>query len=369
MNLEAASGQSDVKEAETSLPFPKVWWGRVLYGIYITVTPILSFWATDVFKPEWKSGELSDYIILFLFPEASLVFFLLMGYSIICYLLLLISPTRYSRLFSIRFGVYTGTLLAFQYSVLSSLFFLNNGFSPGFILLWIFPVVFGPLYRWATGKWSARIVHTFLALLAATILASALIVPEPLTIPFFLLIALTIAAPFWSFLIGLRAAIWVLRNYETGLTPPRGLGLAAWLGAYVMAWRFDILKMYELYAALPPAPPPDCYIATAAARGHPGFVRAWTVQRADGISIQVNKQLQRLKCAELALRAVFPRFHGLLRRIYDKTGNVLARHIRHPYLADLAYLLLKPWEWLARAFLKAIVPGIDSISKKMYINR
>jgi len=130
VDLETASNQGDIKEASISLPFPKAWWGRVLYGIYITVTPILSFWATDVFKPEWKSGELSDYIILFLFPEASLVFFLLMGYSIICYLLLLISPTRYSRLFSIRFGVYTGTLLAFQYSVLSSLFFLKQRLHP-----------------------------------------------------------------------------------------------------------------------------------------------------------------------------------------------------------------------------------------------
>jgi hypothetical protein len=124
--------------------------------------------------------------------------------------------------------------------------------------------------------------------------------------------------------------------------------------------------MYELYAALPKQPPPDCYIATAAARGHRQVVQSWTVQRTDGTSLRVNAQLQQLKCAELALMAIHPRLHQVLRRIYDGLGKPLARRLQNPFLADMAYLLLKPWECLARFLLKRVIPEIDSISKKMY---
>jgi hypothetical protein len=140
----------------------------------------------------------------------------------------------------------------------------------------------------------------------------------------------------------------------------------AWLAAYAVAWRYDILKMYELYAALPPQPPPDCYIATAATQGHPRVVGSRLVQRADGKSMQVNGQLQVLKFAEQALLAVNPRWHTALRRIYDVVGKSLARRIRSPFLADIAYLLLKPFEWLARWLLKMIIPEIDALTEKIY---
>ena len=174
------------------------------------------------------------------------------------------------------------------------------------------------------------------------------------------------AAPFWSFLLALRAGVWLYKNHETKLTLYRGLGLVAWLGTYAVAWRYDILKMFELYAALPPQPPPDCYIATAAAQGHPRVVGSQTVHRVDGKSMQVNGQLQVLKFAELALLAVNPRWHTALRRIYDVVGKSLARRIHSPFLADIAYLLLKPFEWLARWLLKMIVPDVDALTEKIY---
>jgi hypothetical protein len=174
------------------------------------------------------------------------------------------------------------------------------------------------------------------------------------------------AAPFWCFLLAVRASIWLIKTCETRITSPRGLGLAAWASAYLVAWRYDLLKMYELYAALPPEPPPDCYIATAAARGHPEFVHSWIIRRMDGKPIYVNVQLQRLKCAELAMMAVNPRLHKLLRKMYDVNGKFLALRIQNPLMADVAYLLLKPWEWLARLILRFVLPEIDSISGAMY---
>jgi hypothetical protein len=126
--------------------------------------------------------------------------------------------------------------------------------------------------------------------------------------------------------------------------------------------------MYELYTALPLQPPPDCYIATAAAQGHPQIVGSRVVRRANGDVLRVNKQLQILKCVELACMAVLPRVHKTFRTLYDTIGKPIAQKMRHPFLADVAYLLLKPCEWLARWGLKIIVPDIDSISQKMYLD-
>jgi hypothetical protein len=136
---------------------------------------------------------------------------------------------------------------------------------------------------------------------------------------------------------------------------------------YAVAWRLSILKMYELYAALPPQPPPDCYIATAAAQGHPQFVGSQVVLRENGKHLQVNRQLQILKCAELALMAMSPSVHKILRHIYDVVGKSLARRMQNPFLADLAFLLLKPWEWCAHSLLKMLIPEINEIAKTIYI--
>jgi len=365
VSIEPVREQSEIKETPISLPFPTAWWGRLLYGLFVTILPAFSFWATQLLKPEWQNGDLSSYIILLLFPEASLMFFPLLAYSIICYLLLLLVPTRFSGSFVVRAGIYTGVLLALHYSIVVLIYSLDS-FVYVIFLIWIFPFVFSVIYRWAVSKWTLSKVNKILFILIPVALLIGTWISRG-SVPFLVLVALTMAAPFWSFLLSLRAAIWLFKNYETKLTLPGGLGLTAWIAAYITALRFDILKMYELYAALPPTPPPDCYIATAAACGHPQFVGSKIVQRADGKSMQVNGQLQLLKCAELALLAVNPHLHKLLRRIYDVVGKLLARGIQNPFMADMAYLLLKPWERCAVFVLKLIIPEIESISRRMYI--
>ena len=364
MTVEPSPNPMEVKEPSVSLPFPTTGWGRLWYALFITLSPIFCFWATDLLKPEWQNGQLGSYIILLLFPEASLLFFPLLTYSVICYLLLLFRPTRFAQAFVVRAGIYTGVLLALHYSIVELVYaFDSNTYIVA--LIWIAPLVISPLYRWAVSKWTVVTVNNVLIPLIFGVSVIGTLVTRGF-IPAILLVVVTMAAPFWSFLIALRAAIWLYKNYETKLTLLRGLGLTAWLGGYAAAWRYDILKMYELYAALPPQPPPDCYIATAAAHGHLSFVRAWTVWREDGKLMQVNRQLQLLKCAELALLAICPRWHKRLRRAYDGIGGLVARKIQDPFLADLAYLCLKPFELLARIILKRIIPEIDSISSKMY---
>ena len=373
MSIAVNTEQDPEEEPHVSYPFPTSRWGRIFYGLFIALMPIFAFWVTDFFKPEWQTGEFSDYIILLLFPEASLLFIVLLAYSIVCYCLLLIDLARYSQKPVVRFGTYTGVLLAFQYSILSGLFFINEANtgweSLYFLVLWVLPIVIPKVYRFLVNRWRATAVNaTLVGLAAFLVLISAVMTRSPLFPGVFILAGLTIAAPFWCFLMTLRAALWLLKEYEFKLTLPGGIGLATWIAGYVAAWRFDILKMYELYAALPPQPPPDCYIATAAARGHPQVVGSWIVECAHGEILPVNEQLQILKCAELALMAVQPRLHKRVRRAYDVVGKALAEKMGNAFFADAAYLLLKPWAWLARGILRRIVPEIDSIASKIYMS-
>jgi len=364
MSLTPVPDENVTKAIPLTLPFPNAVWLRVLYGLFVGLMPVFSFWATDLLKPEWQNGDIGSYIILLLFPQASVWFFPLLAYSIICYLVLLSAPTRFPQSFIARFGIYTGVLLALHYSIVVLIYALDS-YVYLLILVWIFPVVSVPLYRWAVSKWTADKVNIVLFLLTIGILLIGILISRS-SLPILGLVILTMAAPFWSFLLALRASLWLYKNYETTLTLARGFGLTAWFAVYAAAWRFDILKMYELYAALPPQPPPDCYIATAAARGHSQFVGARTVHRADGKSVQVNRQLQVLKCAELALLAIDPYWHKQLRKVYDRLGKPLARGIQNPYLADLAYLLLKPCEWLTGLLLNIVVPEHRLISKKFF---
>ena len=204
-----------------SLPIPLVWWGRVLYGLFVTIIPALAFWGTDLFKPEWQDGQFDSYLILFLFPEASLLFILLLAYSAICYLFFLAAPTRFSNFLIIRFGIYTGVLLALQYSIITLLWSFASP-TPLILPLWISPFVFILLYRLAIKRWTSDKVNKALLIL---VLIGTLIGIFWSRGNFFLLIliGLTLAAPFWSFLISLRAAIWLFKNHETKFALPHGL--------------------------------------------------------------------------------------------------------------------------------------------------
>lgn len=364
MSTEPALEQSEVQEQPVPLPFPSAWWGRVLYGLFVTILPIISFGATTLLKPEWQDGKLSSYIILLLFPKASLLFFLLLAYSIVCYWLFLYAPTRFSRSFVIHLGIYTGVVLAFQYCIIVLVYSLDSYIYILFTV-WLFSLIVPWIYRRAVAAWTTSRVNIFLLVFVVVVVLVGTLLTRG-SLPFLILIFLIMVAPLWSFLIALRAAIWLFKNHESSLTFQRGLGIAAWGAVYVLAWRYDILKMFELYTALPPQPPPDCYIATAAAQGHPRFVGSHRVHRDDGKSLRVNGQLQRLKCAELALMIVNPRVHRVLRRIYDVVGKSLARRMKNPFVADVAYLLLKPFEWMAYSVLKRLLPDVDVFITRFY---
>lgn len=354
-------------ESVTPPLFPLSFWRRFLYGAFVIIMPFVDFSFEKFLQPDWQSGKLSDHIALFLSPRASVFFLLLLAYSVISYILFLWNEVHYAEKFIIRFGVYTGVILALQYSILSFMGFASTTFS-GFVLIvaCILPFLITGIYAWFTKIWSAKLFWGIFASILLVVFIGSGIWMKNIVGPFFvLLFMLGATAPFWSFLIAGQASLWLLKHHESKYTLLRGLGGIAWASSYIFAMRFNILKMYELYSALPPQPP-DCYIATAAAKGHSRIVGSHEVQLENGKFIRVNKQLQYLKFAELALMAVGPRFHKVLRFIYDVTGRALARKIQNPFFADVAYLLLKPFEWLAVCALKLITPNWNDLASKIY---
>jgi hypothetical protein len=123
------------------------------------------------------------------------------------------------------------------------------------------------------------------------------------------------------------------------------MAVVTWLGAFLAACRWAVERSLAEYAKLPLSDPGGCYIASAAAYGHPWWVGSHPVLTADGTIVRINRQLRVLKAGELALRDRMPRVHRLLRGVYDVLGPLAARRLACRWLADVAYLSLKPAEW------------------------
>jgi len=368
MSLESPNIQNEMSESSSPTDFPVHGWWKIFYAVFLLIVPAFSFWAVEAIKPEWQSGDREAYVPLLLLPEASVFFLILIAYSIVCYFLVLFAGDRFAKFFAVRLGIYTGVFLALQFTILLGVYLFVSTSSLAILLVWFLPLYFPWIYRSRLATWISRYIRPWMIailLIAYAILAT--FIRDEAFVPLFLVfLGLIASGPFWSFLIALQASIWLLKYHESSFTLARGLGITAWIAAYIAAWRYDIFKMYELYAQLPPVPPPDCYIATAAAQGHANFVGSKPVQLANGKSMQVNRQLQIFKCAELALLAIAPRMHKPLRKMYDVIGKSLARKIQNPFLADIAYLSLKPFERIAESALRLIIGNIPFESIHIY---
>jgi len=126
-------------------------------------------------------------------------------------------------------------------------------------------------------------------------------------------------------------------------------GLTACLGAIASSlpfWFFSLLWSRNAYASLP-ASAPDCFVVTAAARGHETFVGPFMEVTHHGRTQLANRQLLILWQFESFWRTHAPGSHAKFRRIYNRLGPVIAGQIASPWMADLTYLVIKPAELLA----------------------
>ncbi|MEM6798864.1 MAG: DUF6688 family protein [Planctomycetota bacterium] len=344
-------------EAANDLPtarplFRSTWWflwGLLFPGAYLLL-------AAGFDEVEWQTGALSDYAIL-LHNWPCLVFVYPMAiFSAVGLGTLLWGPEGVRQLSWVRFALFSGVIVWLELWV-AWCFGVGGPFepeSPVFLTLTcplIGAVVTLPFFGIAYGD---RNLNSAAAQdrnenQRALVFVLCLI----------LLLCTLAIAPIWLFVL-VPAAPLALATYgwaaivcfksipkeERRLSLKMAMLIVTWLSANFAAWRFAVNLMLAEYAALPTEPPQGCFVATAAARGHRVFVGS-------DLERPINRQLRTLTAGELLLRRTAPRLHRRTRTIYNGLGPRAAGLLTNRWLADAAYVGLKPCEWFARLLLLA----------------
>ncbi len=115
-------------------------------------------------------------------------------------------------------------------------------------------------------------------------------------------------------------------------------------------WIASVYLSKKKYLDLPEVSP-DCFVVTAAQRGHANLVGPFTQIQRRGAPFEANAQLQTFWAFERVWARKSPRSHKVFRWMYNRVGPVIARRIRSRWAADLMYLILKPFELMVRFFL------------------
>ena len=88
------------------------------------------------------------------------------------------------------------------------------------------------------------------------------------------------------------------------------------------------------------------YLCTVASGGHKKIVKPVRKGIRHGHEVIVNRQLCIANAFEQILEEKTPRFHKLVRGVYDRYGFPVARLIKSKWIADIIYILMKPLEWI-----------------------
>ena len=98
------------------------------------------------------------------------------------------------------------------------------------------------------------------------------------------------------------------------------------------------------------SPPPIIYdghyLCTVSLKGHKSLVKPIRMGIRKGEKIVVNRQLCIANAFEDLIQEKTPKFHHLIRHIYDKYGYPISKHIKTATQADIIYIIMKPLEWL-----------------------
>jgi hypothetical protein len=355
---------------------------RILTFAAVLIFPIVSFPLGALAGPDWQSGGVLDRLAVLLHPEVSLVFAPFIIVAWVATMAVILFERFLERFRLVRLAVYSAVPLTIQYLVLSSLALAGAPIVITPILLGGGAVVVA-IARLLDRRWRIRAGLIVGGLIVVTVVGGAIDIP--LTDGLGLIVAvlalsLLIAGPGICAVISVHRS-WRLANrahhrrVEDGLGSVPGdltsLGISAavavpWVGAYLWTWRRATTRAIEIYEALP-TEPPGCFVATAAARGHPRLVGSWSVRSPAGQTFAITRQLQNLKVAELALAAGAPGLHRLLRLVYNRIGPALSARIAPSALrADLAYVALKPIEAVLWCLVAAAGPEARSAARRVY---
>ena len=128
---------------------------------------------------------------------------------------------------------------------------------------------------------------------------------------------------------------------------PSFLAILSTIAGSLPFWLASFWWAKKTYLGLPDKAP-DCFIVTAAGRGHEAIVGPFVEIPRHGQPRRVNRQLVTFWQFETAWSDRAPRSHAAFRRAYNRIGPAIAQKINSPIAADAAYLALKPAELVAR---------------------
>jgi hypothetical protein len=362
---------------------------RLIFAFGGVVWPIVCF-SFSTFAhapgPEWQSNQWCDKVAMILWGSVGWPFFPLCLWAIAGMVAAVISPAWAARFAAFRWAVYSGIPLSIFYMAILAIALaqppngsvaINALEVAGCVLVGIIGAALVTaliaLAWWATFR--VRDLRKFLwwGMVSAGVLAIGATVDAVLghqAIVGLLVVPLAIlllpGAPSLALAAYGVMAFRLWRLAATQHTSHGGAALAAiaWCASGSTAWTLAATLAVKEYAKLP-TNPPSCYIATAAARGHPWLVRSRQISF-DGILCPINDQLRYCKGFELILSATFPLVHRLLRWTYNFAGPKLAAILYTRLLADATYLLLKPAEWLA--CLAVHLAGVENDVRQLYAN-
>lgn len=154
--------------------------------------------------------------------------------------------------------------------------------------------------------------------------------------------------PLWY---GVRAVQWGLRAQLDALHYLWATlaMLPFWIGSWVWSQR--------VFQALPATQPEECFVVTAAGRGHHSLVGPFFELERGGVRRRANGQLRAFWRFEAQWQAASPRTHRAFRKFYGRLGPVIAARVTSAWRADLLFLALKPLEYLARAAAACLPSG------------
>ena len=356
-----ADDRSEAREAPTLFPGGRA---QRLWFFWVTAAlPSICFGLSlqGLQLVDWKDPSLDTWPSLLVDRPGTLGFLPLAIPVIFVCGAIAARPGAWVAEFPARLALGVGTLLALQYSLLNLAVMAlanKNAFWAGVIEVgvWFFLALAGSEFAWFAwcglrDRFGASRVWTTFALASWSLGVAWLkqgnpreswgeaAIHSPIVFFFAWVFLFLVVGPVWSLLALVKLQIRL--GVQWPETWKRRLVALLGLGGYLASWRLALFQATKAYEKLPDQPP-DCFVATAAAEA-PCWLTGGQVSRcASGVSFPVTPQLQRLKLGELALWAAAPQLHRRCRTIYDRLGPRLARHLRSPWCAALAWIALEP---------------------------
>jgi len=114
------------------------------------------------------------------------------------------------------------------------------------------------------------------------------------------------------------------------------------------------------------------YLCSVAANGHKDVVKPTRYGERLGRPIICNRQLLVSNAFEELVWQKTPRLHKLIRRNYDKVGDVVHKYygiFNNKYVADIVYILMKPLEWIFLFTLYCFDKNPENRIAKQYLKK